>query len=130
MEESKRYILEIPEVLSEETTIYLEADARLVKSLFAIVEISDGGVSIVDNCYRTISEAQSASGGNSTETVPPDAICGRRELYDRRRKAEPKTQIAVSGSIGTRRRPICSVVFCWTGFATASKGSDVPMRRR
>ena len=31
-----------------------------MKSLFAIVEISDGGASIVDNWYRTIGEAQSA----------------------------------------------------------------------
>jgi hypothetical protein len=31
-----------------------------VKSLYAIVEISDGGASIVDNCYRAIHEAQSA----------------------------------------------------------------------
>ena len=54
------YIVEIPRVLGEETTIYLEADGYDVKSLFAIVEISDGGASIVDNCYRTIVEAQAA----------------------------------------------------------------------
>jgi hypothetical protein len=60
MDENKKYILEMPQVLSEETTIYLEADGRPVKSLFAVVEFSDGGASIVDNCYRTISEAQRA----------------------------------------------------------------------
>ena len=54
------YIVEIPQVLGDETTIYLEADGYAVKSLFAIVEISDGGGSIVDNCYLTIGEAQSA----------------------------------------------------------------------
>lgn len=31
-----------------------------MKSLFAIIEVSDGGASIVDKCYRTIDEAQSA----------------------------------------------------------------------
>ena len=57
---TKMYIVEIPQVLGDETTIYLEADGYAVKSLFAIVEISDGGASIVDNCYRTIGEAHRA----------------------------------------------------------------------
>ena len=60
MRETKTYIVEISQVLGEETTIYLEADGYAIKSLFAIVEISDGGASIVDNCYRTIGEAQRA----------------------------------------------------------------------
>lgn len=60
MYDRKTYIFEIPQVPGDETTIYLEADGRAVKSLFAIVEISHGGASIVDNCYRTINEAQSA----------------------------------------------------------------------
>jgi hypothetical protein len=60
MRETKTYIVEIPQVLGDETTIYLEADGYAVKSLFAIVEISDGGASIVDNCYRTIVEARVA----------------------------------------------------------------------
>jgi hypothetical protein len=60
MGEAKMYIVEIAEVLGDETTIYLESDGYVVKLLFAIVEISDGGASIVDNCYRTIVEAQVA----------------------------------------------------------------------
>ena len=60
MNEKKTYIVEIPQVLRDETTIYLEAKGYAVKSLFAIVAISDGGASIVDNCYSTIDEAQSA----------------------------------------------------------------------
>jgi hypothetical protein len=37
------------------------AIARIcVKSLYAIVEISNGGTSIVDKCYRSINEARSA----------------------------------------------------------------------
>ena len=57
---TKTYIVEIPQVMGDETTIYLETDGNAVKSLFAIVEISDGGASVVDNCYRTIGEAQHA----------------------------------------------------------------------
>ena len=60
METTKAYIVEIPQVLGDETTIYLETNGHAVKSLYAIVEISDGGASIVDNCYRTIREAQTA----------------------------------------------------------------------
>ena len=60
MSGAKAYIVEIPQVLGEEATIYLETFGNAVKSLFAIVEISDGGASIVDNCYPTIGEAQSA----------------------------------------------------------------------
>ena len=60
MGKTKTYIVELPQVLGDETTIYLETNGYAVKSLFAIVEISDGGASIVDNCYRTIGEAQSA----------------------------------------------------------------------
>lgn len=60
MDETKKYIVEIPQVLGDETTIYLETNGYAVKSLYAIVEISDGGASIVDNCYRTIGEAKSA----------------------------------------------------------------------
>lgn len=60
MGETKRYILEIPQVLGDETTIYLKTDGNAVKSLFGIVEITDAGASIVDNCYRTIGEPQRA----------------------------------------------------------------------
>jgi len=60
MNETNTYIVKIPQVLGDETSIYLETDGNTVESLFAIVEISDGGASIVDNCYRTIGEAQSA----------------------------------------------------------------------
>jgi hypothetical protein len=60
MDKTKTYIVEIPQVLGDETTIYLEANGDAVKSLYAIVEISDGGASIVDSCYRSISESQSA----------------------------------------------------------------------
>ena len=60
MDKTKTYIVEVPQVMGDETTIYLEAGGDAVKSLYAIVEISDGGASIVDNCYRTIREAQSA----------------------------------------------------------------------
>jgi hypothetical protein len=60
MNEKKTYIVEIPQILGDETTIYLGTNGYAVKSLFAIVAISGGGASIVDNCYRTIDEAQSA----------------------------------------------------------------------
>jgi hypothetical protein len=60
MDKAKTYIMELPQVLGDETTIYLETNGNAVKSLFAIVEISDGGASIVDNCYRTIGEAHGA----------------------------------------------------------------------
>jgi len=60
MNEKKTYIVEIPQVLGDETMIYLETNGNAVKSLFAIVEISDRGASIVDNCCRTIGEAQAA----------------------------------------------------------------------
>lgn len=60
MGKTKTYIVELPQVLGDETTIYLETNGYAVKSLFAIVEVSDGGASIVDNCYRTIGEAQRA----------------------------------------------------------------------
>ena len=60
MDQTKTYIIEIPKVLGDETTIYLETNGYAVKSLYAVVEISDGGASIVDNCYRSISEAQGA----------------------------------------------------------------------
>ena len=59
MKRTNAYIVEIPQVIGDETTIYLETNGNAVKSLFA-VEISDGGASIVDNCYRTINEARSA----------------------------------------------------------------------
>jgi hypothetical protein len=60
MNEKKMYIVEIAQVNGDETTIYLETNGYPVKSLFAILAISDGGASIVDNCYRRIDEAQSA----------------------------------------------------------------------
>lgn len=55
------------QVDGDKATIYLEADGSAVRSLYAIVEISDGGASIVDNCCRTISEEQSAW----PEAIPP-----------------------------------------------------------
>lgn len=67
MGDTKMYIVEIPHIQGDETTVYLEANGCAVKSLFAIVEISAGGASIVDNCYRTINEAQSAW----PEAIPP-----------------------------------------------------------
>ena len=67
MNQQKTYIVELSQVLGEETTIYLETDGEAAKSVFAILEITDGGASIVDNCYRTISEAQSAW----PEAIPP-----------------------------------------------------------
>lgn len=60
MNEKNAYIVEIPQVLGDKTTIHLETDSNAVKSIFAVVGISNGGASIVDNCYRTIGEAQSA----------------------------------------------------------------------
>jgi hypothetical protein len=36
MDETKTYIVEIPQVLGDETTIFMEADGNAVKSLFAI----------------------------------------------------------------------------------------------
>jgi hypothetical protein len=59
-EKNPDYIVEMAQVQGDETTIYLESDRVAQKSLFAIVEISDGGASVVDNCYRTIGEAKSA----------------------------------------------------------------------
>ena len=49
MNGTKTYIVEISQVLGDETSMYLETDGNAVKSLFASVEISDGGASIVDN---------------------------------------------------------------------------------
>jgi hypothetical protein len=60
MKRTNAYVVEIPQIQGDETTIYLETNGNVVKSLYAIVEISDGGASIVDNCYRTIDEARSA----------------------------------------------------------------------
>ena len=60
MRRARTFIVEIAQVQGDATTIYLESDGVALKSLFAIVEISDGGASIVDNCYRTIGEAQGA----------------------------------------------------------------------
>jgi hypothetical protein len=60
MDETKNSIAEILQVPGDETTIYLETDGNAGKCLFAVIEISDGGASIVDNCYRTIGEAQRA----------------------------------------------------------------------
>ena len=60
MNEKKAYIVEIPQVLGDETTSYPETNGYPVKSPFAIVGISDSSASIMDNCYRTIGEAQSA----------------------------------------------------------------------
>ena len=60
MDKTKSYIIELLQVMGDETTIYLETNADAVISLFAIVEILDGGASIVDNCYHTIGEARSA----------------------------------------------------------------------
>ena len=60
MGKTKTYIVEFPLVLGDETSVYLETNGYAMKSLFAIVEVSDGGASIVDNCYRTIGKAQRA----------------------------------------------------------------------
>jgi hypothetical protein len=38
MDKTKTYIMELPQVLGDETTIYLETNGNAVKSLFAIVE--------------------------------------------------------------------------------------------
>jgi hypothetical protein len=67
MDKPKTYIVEMSQVFGDETMIYLESEGRAVKSLFAILEISDGGASIIDNCYRTIGEAQRAW----PEAIPP-----------------------------------------------------------
>ena len=53
------YIAEIPQVLCDITTIYLKTYGVPAR-LFAIVEIFNGNVSIVDNCYWSAGEAQSA----------------------------------------------------------------------
>lgn len=57
MSETKTYIVEIPQLLGDDTTIYLEADGDAVKSLFAVLAVSADGASIVDNGYRSIEEA-------------------------------------------------------------------------
>jgi hypothetical protein len=56
--EAKNYIVEISRVEGDETSIYLEDDDGPVDHLFAIVSIAERGACIVDNCYRTIDEAQ------------------------------------------------------------------------
>jgi hypothetical protein len=38
MNETKTYIVEIPQILGYETTIYLETNGHAVRSLFAMVE--------------------------------------------------------------------------------------------
>ena len=61
MNEKKTYIVEIPQILGDETTIYLGTNGYAVKSLFAIVAISGGGASIVDNCYSTTAIEQNCT---------------------------------------------------------------------
>jgi hypothetical protein len=56
--ETKNYIVEIERLDGDDTTIYLEADGETVNHLFAIVAIAERGACIVDNCYRSIGEAQ------------------------------------------------------------------------
>ena len=58
--EAKNYIVEIQQVNGDDTTIYLESEGEPVNHLFAIVSIAERGAGIVDNCYRTIGEAQKA----------------------------------------------------------------------
>lgn len=49
MNGTRTYVVEISQVLGDVTSIFLETDGNEVKSLFAIVEISDGGACIVDS---------------------------------------------------------------------------------
>lgn len=56
-----------PASLGDETTIYLETDGNAVKSLYAIVEVSNGWRVHRRHCYRTIDEARSAWPGTCAE---------------------------------------------------------------
>ena len=56
--ETKNYIVEISRVEGDETSIYLDDKDGPVDYLFAIVSIAERGACILDNCYRTIDEAQ------------------------------------------------------------------------
>ena len=58
--ETKNYIVEIGAVAGDDTTIYLVSENESVEYLFAIVSVAERGACIVDNCYRSIAEAQEA----------------------------------------------------------------------
>lgn len=65
--EAKSYIVEISVIDGDETLVYLEADGQPVESLYAVVAIAERGACIIDNCYRSIGEAQKAW----PEAIPP-----------------------------------------------------------
>lgn len=65
--EAKNYIVEIGAVAGDDTTIYLVSDGESVEYLFAIVSIAERGACIVDNCYRSVAEAQLAW----PDAIPP-----------------------------------------------------------
>lgn len=54
------YIVALESVNSEDTTIFFEADGRLVDCLYAIIQVTPKGAGIVDNCYRSVAEALAA----------------------------------------------------------------------
>jgi hypothetical protein len=54
------YIVALETVHSDDTTIFFEADGRLVDCLYAIVQVTPKGAGIVDNCYRSVAEALAA----------------------------------------------------------------------
>jgi hypothetical protein len=60
------YILELTSVNGDDTLIHMAADGESVDSLFAVICI-ENGAAIVDNCYRSIVEAQEAW----PEAIPP-----------------------------------------------------------
>jgi hypothetical protein len=65
--ETKNYIVEFNSLAGDDTTIYLEADGESVNHLFAVISIAERGACVVDNCYRSIAEAQAAW----PDAIPP-----------------------------------------------------------
>jgi hypothetical protein len=65
--QAKNYIVELPSMDGDTTTIYLEADGESVDKLFAILSVDARGASIVDNGYRSLKEAMEAW----TNAIPP-----------------------------------------------------------
>jgi len=76
------YILELEELIGDDTLILLQADNERVKSLFCVVMVGDEGASIIDNGYRCLEEIKATW----PEALPPVIHMGKiiDGLLDRR----------------------------------------------
>jgi hypothetical protein len=85
---TKPYIVEIGKVAGDDTTIYLEADGESVDHLFAVIVIAERGACVVDNCYRSIAEAQSAW----PDAIPPTPYCLTEDAINQNFTIERRAQ--------------------------------------